>query len=141
MNSYSFSLAAEPQVLSMIALSQENLIQNNSKGALDFMLKDLSKLSGIPHQYTVTSIKRGKRKFRNKRVACVIPSVVGQSEFKSLNVIHSVPFAQLENHAFTLPSQAVIQEEVQLHGRLIGVLKGSPMLDSPFYTQLIAQQL
>lgn len=114
--------------LNVVALSHTSFIQHNKKGAIDFMLKDLSKKAGIIHQYEVTSHKRGERKFKVKTADCILPTEINNTFSHSSAIIHSKPFASIDYFAFNTHSQRFIKQVQQLDGKLIGIVKNSSRL-------------
>ena len=117
--------AERQKELIMVALEFEGAIQQNKKGALDFMLQDLAKLSQIAHDYKVMSTARGFRHFLRRKATCLIPSTTYPEYFKGYNVIHSESFARANYIAFTHPEDSIIQNKQQMKGKLIGVLRDS----------------
>lgn len=111
--------------LNVVALSQTSFVKHNKKGAIDFMLKDLSKKAGIIHQYEVTSNKRGQRKFKVKTADCILPTEIKNTASQASDIIQSKPFASINYFAFSVHSQSFIKQVQQLDGKMIGIVKNS----------------
>ena len=117
--------ATKQQELVLVALELEGAIQQNKKGAFDYMLQDLAKRSKIAHQYQVMSTARGARYFFLRDANCIIPSTTYPGFFKGYNVIHSESFAKATYVAFTPPDSTVISDKKDMKGNLIGLLRDS----------------
>ena len=117
--------AEKQQELVMVALEFEGAIQQNKKGAFDYMLQDLAKRSQIEHSYQVMSTARGARYFFLKDANCIIPSTTYPGYFKGYNVIHSESFAKAIYVAFTPAGSSVVNDKKDMKDKLIGVLRDS----------------
>lgn len=117
------SSAKDGNELLMLALNSDGGFTFSKNGTYDYMLKSIEARSGIEHDYKVTSVARGKRKFRKNKMACIIPSNSANDLSDAFDLIHSKPFVTINYHAVTLSKNTKIDNHTQLGNKVVGVVK------------------
>ncbi|GLX87152.1 hypothetical protein tloyanaT_34050 [Thalassotalea loyana] len=122
--------------ISMVATHLEHYIAYEHDGALDLLMYDVSKASGIEHYYNVLSFARARRSFIRKEIGCILPAASIPKLLTIRKTIHSLPLVRKQFYLYTLTTDQVISNLNDMDNKVIGVVKNA----LPSYKRLLGQR-